>query len=358
MKFNFLLKFDALFEYSAPAYDDRQISQLLTQAQNRIFLDTYYAPTNKIQRGFEADEKRRRDLEQLIKQDAWGIDNTEILTNGEFTGNATGWTLGAGWAYSGNGVVGTTSSGDIFQLKSFNGLRVHKVTVIVSGITTGTVTPQIRDIVGTPISTNGTHTQYITVYGEGATNFSLFGANFTGKVESYSVKAAVSLGQLTPSSDQLGVHPNGVFFDLPSDFLYSIEEAAMLAGGTKEVIVKPIKHDSYIANINNPYKQPCSWLVWRMDYSRATDAIGTSSATAKRTELIHDGTGLTAYRMRYLRFPPEITVNEYDPTQQRHCVLDMTMHESIVSEAVKIAQAAVNPQEYQISAAESEAGKK
>ena len=234
MKFSFLLKFDSLFEYSAPAYDDRQISSLLNQAQNRVVLETYHSK-------FEADEKRRRDLEQLIKQESW-------VTGG--------------------------------------------------------------------------------------------------------------VGALKQSSTQIGVHPNGIFFDLPADFLYSIEESAKLTGGIKEVIVKPVKHDSYIANINNPYKQPCSWLVWRMDYSRLTDATGITPASVKRTELIHDGTGIIAYRLRYLRAPSDIVVNEFDPTLQRHCVLDQVFHDSIVSEAVKIAQAAVNPQEYQISAVEAESSKK
>jgi len=33
----------------------------------------------------------------------------ELITNGTFTGNATGWTLGAGWSYSSNKVICTTS---------------------------------------------------------------------------------------------------------------------------------------------------------------------------------------------------------------------------------------------------------
>ncbi len=358
MKFNFLLKFDSLFEYSAPAYDDRQISQILTQAQNRIFLDTYYAPVNKVQRGFEADEKRRRDLEQLIKQAAWDLSEVELLDNPNFTGNAVDWTLGAGWAYSSNSIVAVASSEPVFQIKNSENNKTYRVTVNVKTATAGSITPNIGTDLGTAITTAGIHVQYIRCETTFAVNFGVLATGFSGSIDSISITEAASLEGLRPSSAQLGVHPNGVFFDLPDDFLYSIEETAKLTGGTKEVIVKPIKHDSYIANINNPYKQPCSWLVWRMDFSRATDALGESSASAKRTELIHDGSGLISYRMRYLRFPPEIVVNEFDPTQQKHCVLDSVMHEAIVTEAVKIAQAAVKPQEYQIGAVEADSSKK
>jgi hypothetical protein len=66
MKFSFQLKFDSLFEFSAPAYDDRHISYLLTEAQFRVFLSRYNPMADKYRKGFEGDEQRRRDLEQLI----------------------------------------------------------------------------------------------------------------------------------------------------------------------------------------------------------------------------------------------------------------------------------------------------
>jgi hypothetical protein len=246
MKFNFMLKYDSLFEFAAPAYDDRQISWLLTSAQSRVFLDKYYTPSNKYGLGFEADEKRRRDLEQLIKSATWTSPNTSV-----------------------NGLTKTASQTD---------------------------------------------------------------------------------------ADAIGKHPNGTLFDLPTDFVYAIEEAVItdaIAG--KEVLVRPITHDQYLANVNNPYKQPYANLVWRMDYSRLVDAdgdpaVGGAAASAKRTELITaPGATVTKYRLRYLRMPPDIVVDEFDPTNQKHCVLDETLHETIIDEAVKIAKAAVKPQEYQVA---------
>jgi hypothetical protein len=248
MKFNFQLKYDSLFEFSAPAYDDRQISYILTEAQFRVFIKRYNPLGNKYQKGFEADEQRRRDLEQLIK-------------------------------------------------------------------------PALYD--------------YTDPTGSGI---------------------AAGVEPIVQSSQQGGVHPNGVFFDMPPDFLYAVEEAVQLQGEPKEAWVRSVKHDEYLANINNPYKKPYKDLVWRMDISRYQHAEGTSvAATSKRTELIlPDGFSVDTYRLRYLGNPPSIVVDEFDPTNQRHCVLDNTLHREIVDEAVVIAQAAVKPDKYQIGISETE----
>ena len=255
MKFAFMLKFDAMFEFSAPAYDDRQISWLLTAAQNRVFIDKYYTPSNKHALGFEANEKRRRDLEQLIKQARW---------------------------------------------------------------TDGTPSPIVSPV---------------------------------GSLEK-------------PTSQPEEGHPNGVFFNLPENFLYAIEETAKLKRTsddiiTKEIPVKPVTHDLYIANINNPFKKPYHNLVWRMDYSREQQAIGDIEKenpeeivdySRKRTELIiPEGYSIHQYRIRYLKMPPDIVVDEFDPNNQVHCVLDETLHDTIIDEAVKMAKASVRPNEYQIA---------
>lgn len=241
MKFRTLLKFDSLFEYSAPAYDDRQISVILTDAQWRVFIDTYDPFGNRKRQGFEATEKRRRDLSELIK-------------------------------------------------------------------------------------------------------------NGTGSV----------------SSNQVGVHPavtnyvaTGVFYDLPDDFLYFIEESASTSVTGQYIRVKPIKHDEYYANIRNPYKKPDgNYVIWRMDFSRydhgedGGDAL--TGRTAKRVELISGyGETITAYRFRYLQRPLSIVCDEVTPANQRHSILDESLHPTIIDEAVKIMAAAVNPQEYQIKQAES-----
>lgn len=230
------LKFESLFELSAPSYDDRQVGFLLTDAQLRIFKRHYNPFGNKYQEGFEQNEQRRRDLDQFIKS------------------------------------------------------------------------------------------------------------------------ASISDGNISSSSAQTGVHPNGVFYDMPSNFYLMIEENAILSGSAVEIDVKPVKHDYYRANINHSYKKPYSNLVWRMDFSRDGSGYDGGDSftgrTSKRVELITDGTAITDYRVRYLKRPNDIIVDRTTPANQRHCELDDNLHAEIVDEAVKIANAAINGEDYNISSAE------
>jgi len=307
MKFNFQLKFDSLFEFSAPAYDDRQVSYLLTEAQFRVFIRRYDPLSNNKRIGFEDNERRRRDLEQLIKSatiDATATSNTITYTGDTTSGDAT-----------------------VINLSSTIGLN-EGLSISGTGIPTDTTIKSIVDDTTIELSAEATATD-------------------TG------VTLTSGLGK---SSSQGQVHPNGVFLDLPEGFLLAIEEGATIQGNTKESWVKAVRHDEYLANINNPYKQPYKDLVWRMDISRVTHASGTSiEATSKRTEIVTDSDStLSYYRIRYLSTPPSIVVDEFDPTNQVHCVLDETLHREIVDEAVIIAQAAAQKDSYQIGVTEQE----
>lgn len=301
MKFSFQLKFDSLFEFSAPAYDDRHISYLLTEAQFRVFLSRYNPLANKYQKGFEQDEQRRRDLEQLIK-------SAKI---------------------SGTGITGG-------------------ITYVATGSSAS------KDI--TVVSTIG------LVPGTNVT-----GANIAANTKIKSIKSSTVVeldklptGNVTSITSGLGksqyqgdVHPNGIFIDLPGGFLYAIEEGAKLNILDKESWVKPVKHDEYLANINNPYKKPYTNLIWRMDISREDYATGSQAASNKRTELIlPSDTTLEYYRVRYLSVPPAIVCDELTPANQIHCILDESLHREIVDEAVAMARASVKPEEYQIGLAE------
>jgi hypothetical protein len=306
LKYNFLLKFDALFENAAPSYDDRQVSWLLTEAQWRIFLKKYNPFGNKYQVGFEGDERSRRGLEQLIKS---------------CTISGTG--VSAAITYTGTTIQGS------------------KIVTSMSSI--------VGLVVGLPIS------------GQGVPNGTIIEDIISNTSIKLSIAAASSGSQtytsgLGKSTSQYGIHPNGVFLDLPDGFLYSIEESAITNLSTpKEVIIKPITHDQYTSNKDNPYKQPYKNLIWRMDISRAIQPIGTSTYSNKRTELILDDLStLISYRTRYLSAPPAIVVDDITPTNQRHCILDDSIHSEVIDEAVVIAVAAVKPQEYQVSTAETQ----
>lgn len=300
MKFSFQMKFDSLFDFSAPEYDDRHVSYILTEAQHRVFIKRYNPMADKYQKGFEGDEQRRRDLEQLIR-------SAKISGNG-FTGELANQLSGYGGQYTLG--VGTTIGlvpGLPLELpgKLSDGTLI---TAIVDSQSVRINKPALDDILPTPI--------------------------WTG------------IGKSRAQGD---VHPNGIFLDLPDGFLYAIEEGVKLSNVAKEAWVKPVKHDEYLANINNPYKKPYKNIVWRMDVAREVFAEGSISSTNKRTELILPDTyTVEYYRVRYLAMPPAIVCNEFDESEQVHCILDETLHREIVDEAVAIAQAAVKKEDYQI----------
>jgi hypothetical protein len=69
----------------------------------------------------------------------------DVLTNGTFTGSATGWTLGTGWAYSANTVV-KNADGTGTLTQALTGLTIGSVYVLtytISAWTVGTITPSM-----------------------------------------------------------------------------------------------------------------------------------------------------------------------------------------------------------------------
>jgi hypothetical protein len=149
------------------------------------------------------------------------------------------------------------------------------------------------------------------------------------------------------STSQTGVSANGVFYDLPTDFLYTLREEVTLSSSdpcidSTRISVKPVTHDEYTANIGNPFKKPGKTTVWRLDFSR------TTIAGPKRHELVTDGSyTINTYHLRYLKKPINI-----DIITSVDCELDDSVHEEIVDAAVRIATGITDPQSYQVKLAE------
>ena len=81
------------------------------------------------------------------------------VTNGGFTGSATGWTLGTGWAYGTNYVVASNAagSGTLSQDCSVVVGETYILTYTISSYTAGTVTPSCGGVTLTARSANGTN---------------------------------------------------------------------------------------------------------------------------------------------------------------------------------------------------------
>lgn len=234
MEQEFLILYDKITNFDAPGYTSNEISRFLTRAQERVVLQRINSLGNKYRKGYEASEKRRKDLSEL--------------------------------------------------------------------------------------------------------------------------DADVELLVANQSAVQTGVKPNGVFYDLPSDFLFATSEEVTITStdscinGTR-IEVKPVTNDEYSKNVRNPYKKPYSKLVWRMEQSKVTPNTGS-----KRHELITDGSfTIDKYHLSYIRILKPIISDASTIEGQAgplNCELNSIIHREIIDEAVKIAVGITDPQMYQLKLAE------
>ena len=85
---------------------------------------------------------------------------SELVTNGDFDGNADGWTLASNWAYGSNKVTISGSPGGTRNLTQSGILTTGNQTYLISfdilDYVTGSITPVIGGVVGSPIATNQT----------------------------------------------------------------------------------------------------------------------------------------------------------------------------------------------------------
>ena len=73
----FDISYNAIASMSAPSIDDYELSVYLSKAQLELVKNYYDPLSNRKQKGFEATEKRRRDLNQLVKD----YKTTDIISN-------------------------------------------------------------------------------------------------------------------------------------------------------------------------------------------------------------------------------------------------------------------------------------
>lgn len=147
--------------------------------------------------------------------------------------------------------------------------------------------------------------------------------------------------------------PNGVFFTLPQDCLFAISEEVTLVSSdpcynNKRIRIKPITHDEYSINKHNPFKNPDENIAWRLDYQNQRHEIITAPNTT-----------VGEYHLRYIkRLNPIITgaFTFEGVAGPLDCELDPILHERIVDEAVRIATAVTDPQQYQIKTIEQKEG--
>jgi hypothetical protein len=108
------------------------------------------------------------DLIPSIDSGIYTLTPTEKVANGTFTGNATGWTLGAAWHYDSNTIAKdgdgvTTASQAIADMTTgFVIGETYLLNYDVAFTVAGTLTPSMCGVTGTAVSADGTYAQAFT----------------------------------------------------------------------------------------------------------------------------------------------------------------------------------------------------
>lgn len=113
--------------------------------------------------------------------------STELVTNGSFTGNDTGWNKGADWAYGTNNEVAVTSTADLTQTTVVPTIgHKYKVTYTIGAISLGSLAFTLGGVTGTTRTTTGTYTEYITATSSATLAIHPV-SSFTGTIDDVSV---------------------------------------------------------------------------------------------------------------------------------------------------------------------------
>lgn len=328
MSLAFKTGFDGLYEFTAPEYNDELISNLLTKAQFRVFLSRYNPDEDKGKKGFEGTEQRRKDLQKLVNS---------ITILREAKDNYLYGTAGNNYAtlvYEDSDSEESILATEQFAIGDRIFLGINKV----GGDGYATILALKSDDIYID------KTLLLDIQYDFDTH--------TGEL------SILPIAKKSPKQND--AHDNGMIFEMPSNFLYAIEEFVKLETDEEEPevlskisIVKPIVHDYYTINIYNPYKKPYKDVLWRLDVGD-TSVIQGKADSVKRVEICYpEGYNIHSYKIRYLQMPPNIVCNTIDDSLQYNCILDESVHMAIVDEAVAIAQAASKKEDYQLGRVET-----
>jgi len=113
-----------------------------------------------------------------------------LVTNGDFATDSD-WTKGTGWSISNGKAISNSSTSSIYQAtgSNYTSGKTYKIVFTVSDYVSGSVRPEITNVIGSNVSSNGTFTQYI-VATSSPIGEELKAVNFVGSIDNVSVQVA------------------------------------------------------------------------------------------------------------------------------------------------------------------------
>tara|TARA_R110002126_G_scaffold3091_3_gene16868 strand:+ start:8449 stop:9228 length:780 start_codon:yes stop_codon:yes gene_type:complete len=155
-------------------------------------------------------------------------------------------------------------------------------------------------------------------------------------------------GLSTEQDSEQNLISSSQFFGLPDDLLYIVLESVTLGGTNsclngKKIKVKPVTHDEFQVDIDNPFKKPNLRKAWRMDLTRY-------GASKQQAELFAIDT-ISEYHVRYVRKPKPIILADFEEDDdisgmglsidgyntRKDCELNTEVHRDILIRAVDLA---------------------
>lgn len=177
-----------------------------------------------------------------------------------------------------------------------------------------------------------------------------FGAPFesTEEVSSYLSTLVKQAKGVKATSDTLPhIVEDSVIFNVPDDLLFRTWEGCKITNSCgKEVAVPvvPVTQDEYWRTVRNPFKKQNNQRVLRLEYSIEGGGDAELRET-KYSELVSSGE-ISEYSVRYLAKPSPIILEDLPDglsingeTTAMTCKLPEALHQTILSEAVRMAKA-------------------
>lgn len=286
-------EFDILYNNitsnQAPGLDEYEKSVFLTKAQDEI-IKAYFDPkTNKIQEGFDGNERRRIDFSALMK--SINYKNTIYITPSSIGQNSQ------------------DSDYPKMTKKDLEALVPSSEDIIVSEDV-----PDLDNYISETISVT----------------------NADGESDS-------TITMLTPFKKSFfDNRDNTKAIDLEDDILMVINEYATVTRGEQRVrlTVIPINYLEYNRVMSKPFKRPLKFNAWRL--------LGNFNGTNRVELIIGPNDTITQYTMRYIRRPKPIILTTLENNltlsdgsyTETPCELDPILHPEIVQRAVELAKAA------------------
>lgn len=145
-----------------------------------------------------------------------------------------------------------------------------------------------------------------------------------------------------------------VLYTLPEDILFVLNETATnfkptagapttpVAGTSRLITIVPITYEEYARILSKPFKQPLKNQAWRLFNGGVVSAATKFVAEV----IIKSGSGLSDYKMRYIKRPKPIVLTSLSGTNvsvdgvvdETECELDPILHPEILQRAVELAK--------------------